>query len=740
MRTLALAWTCLLLAIPCSADIIYVKAGGTGSGTSWSDAYGYLQDGLDDADPCDVIWVAAGTYYPTSDYGLGIGDRGKHFRMKNGVAIYGGFPDIGDPDIDDRDPNQYETILSGDIGTQDDPNDNCYHVFYHPNGTNLDSTAILDGFTITSGWANAPGDEYHYSGGGMYNEFSNPIIANCNFTGNSAYQGGGMYNKGSGSSPAVTNCTFTGNWADYDGGGMYNLYSNPTVTGCIFTGNSARYDAGGMYNRTNSPTVTGCTFSGNSANWDGGGMFNWHSSSPTVTNCTFTDNSADHGGGIYNYTFSNPTVTNCKFIGNSARYGGGMDNYKSSPIVTNCSFTSNAANSSGGGMFNWNYSSSTATNCTFTDNSADEDGGGMFNGYYSSPTITNCILWGNTAALGGNEIALKSSSTIDVDFCDVQGGLAGIFDDLSGNTINWGSGNIDVDPLFIDADGADNTPGTEDDNLRLQAGSPCIDTGDNSVVDANSTDLDGNPRIVNGTVDIGAYEFFHANTAPVADAGLDQTVFALADGMAEVKLDGSGSFDPDGDELDYFWFIGDEQIATGVDPNVQLSVGEHIIELIVNDGSEDSEPNEVLITVIEPMPIEADVHIVPRVINRNNRMKRVMAIIRLPGGIGKGDVVGESFELYAGGLDGEPVGSILERVIGWGNMTKVFVLFDKKEVMNAVEGVGMVELTVVGRLESGQYIQGSDIVRIIRRGRGPKEQTGLRRKGTRSRRNRVQNW
>ena len=172
-----------LLCPPVLADVIYVKEGGTGSGTSWADAFGDLQDGLDDADPCDVIWVAEGTYYPTSDYGLGIGNRGKHFRMKNGVKLYGGFPGTGDPDISDRDPNMYETILSGD-------GSNCYHVFYHPDGMSLNASAVLDGCTITAGNA----DYLLNYGGGMYNEGSSPKVTNCTFTDNSASsRGGGMY-------------------------------------------------------------------------------------------------------------------------------------------------------------------------------------------------------------------------------------------------------------------------------------------------------------------------------------------------------------------------------------------------------------------------------------------------------------------------------------------------------------------------------------------------------------------
>ena len=71
--------------------IIYVKPNATGNGTSWSGAYGQLQDALDSASTGDQIWVGAGIYTPTSDNGLNLGSRFKHFRLKNGVTIYGGF-------------------------------------------------------------------------------------------------------------------------------------------------------------------------------------------------------------------------------------------------------------------------------------------------------------------------------------------------------------------------------------------------------------------------------------------------------------------------------------------------------------------------------------------------------------------------------------------------------------------------------------------------------------------------
>jgi hypothetical protein len=230
-----------------------------------------------------------------------------------------------------------------------------------------------------------------------------------------------------------------------------------------------------------------------------------------------------------------------------------------------------------------------------------------------------------------------------------------------------------------------------------------LDEGQGQVVydsspKGNNGYLRHGPAWIDSDVQVG-----FCNTPPVADAEPGRTVFACIDGIAEVKLDGSGSFDADGDELEYFWFIGDEQIATGVDPNVELGVGEHTIELIVNDGVEDSEPYEVVITVIGP--IEADVHIVPRVINRNNHLKRIIAIIRLPEGVSRRDVAEEPFELYANELDGEPIEAIWQRVIGVGKKANVFAWFDKDELIDALPNTGRVELTVFGKLKSGQCIR-----------------------------------
>ncbi len=161
------------------------------------------------------------------------------------------------------------------------------------------------------------------------------------------------------------------------------------------------------------------------------------------------------------------------------------------------------------------------TNCTFTQNSASSTGGGVYNTALSIPTLTNCILWGDLP----NEVVNIDSDGPVITYCDVQGGFLGV-------------GNIDTDPMFIDATGTDNIPGTEDDNLRLILDSPCIDAGDNRAVPLGiTTDLEGQFRFVNvpasadtgvctpgaPIVDMGAYELQASPLCP-SDADRDGDV------------------------------------------------------------------------------------------------------------------------------------------------------------------------------------------------------------------------
>jgi len=444
-----------------------VKADATGAnnGQSWTDAYTDLQAALAAAEWGDEIWVAQGTYKPTSG-----AEQTVSFVLEAGVGLYGGFAGT-ESERGQRDWNANATILSGDIGTVGSAADNSYHVVI---GAHL---AVLDGFTITGGNANGSG---YRDGGGMYNWSSSPTVTNCTFSGNTARAGGGMYNDNS--SPSVTNCAFSGNTASGgDGGGMYNAGGSPDVTNCAFSGNTASSgDGGGMYNGGGSPTVTNCTFSGNTAYY-GGGM---HSKdcSPTVVNSTFSDNTAKDGGAMYS-SGGLPTVANCTFSGNMAgasgnynRYGGGMYNENCSPTVTNCTFSDNTAYSTyysyGGGMYNWG-SSPDVTNCTFSGNMA-YSGGGIYNGG-SSLTVTNCIFSGNTAGGDGGGMC-KSGSSSPVTNCT-----------FSGNTAGYGGGGIY---------NSDSSPVTN-----------CTFSGNTAVNGGGMYDEDSSPAMTNCV--------FWDNTAPL---------------------------------------------------------------------------------------------------------------------------------------------------------------------------------------------------------------------------------
>ncbi len=540
---------------PVPPKIIYVddNASGANDGSSWADAYNYLQDALTVAWSGDEIQIARGIYKPDQGAGITPGDREATFQLINGVTIKGGYAGAGKPDPNSRDIELYETILSGDLAGDDGPsliqdfapcmrshivppkvgcdcfdldrdndvdeydlrifladnnyNENSYNVV---TGSGTDASAVLDGFTISAGNANGPG---HYRGGGMYNDSSSPTLTNCAFNGNSAHYGGGggMYNW-EGSSPTLVNCTFSANSAYTRGGGIFNSSNcRPIFDKCTFSGNSARW-GGGMGNSDASPTLINCDFTDNSAGNDGGGMYNFHCT-PAIDNCTFNDNSARWGGGMSNEQYGEPILTNCTFSGNLASdEGGGMYNSEASPTFANCIFKGNSASVYGGGMQNWSNCRSTLTNCMFNGNSAYY-GGGIYNSYNCRPMFVNCTFSGNSARWGGG-IGNSSSSmpfltncifwanvpmeiyrgTPTITYSDVQGGWSG-------------EGNINVDPCFMQLGYWDANDVWIDGDYHLLSDSPCIDAGDpDYIAGPNETDLDGRPRVIGGRIDMGAYE------------------------------------------------------------------------------------------------------------------------------------------------------------------------------------------------------------------------------------------
>jgi hypothetical protein len=249
-------------------------------------------------------------------------------------------------------------------------------------------------------------------------------------------------------------------------------------------------------------------------------MYNTDSSSPVVTNCAFKGNTTNlgDGGGMCNRANSSPIVTSCMFEGNSAKFGGGMYNDESPLSISNCIFEGNHADS-GAGMVNDN-ASLTVTNCTLSGNRARDGGGGisLYLGYDfdGEATIRNSVIWGNGPTGEDTKIDLNRVTDLNVQNSNLGGcGGSSAWNDTCGVD---GGGNIDEDPLLLDIAAG---------QLYPRAGSPCIDTGDNTLLDSDAVDLDGDgdtserlsldiaaeSRQSDGngdgteTVDMGAYEF-----------------------------------------------------------------------------------------------------------------------------------------------------------------------------------------------------------------------------------------
>jgi hypothetical protein len=483
----------LIISINAVCGIYHVKIDGSddNSGLSWNESFLTVQKALDMAQEGDQIWVAEGIYKPTFDYGLNIGERGKHFRLKPGVGLYGGISADGEPTFEDRAHYKYQTILCGDLNDDDYWNesemmwenreDNCFHVFYHQKGLNLDSNAILDGFHISNG--NANGEGIHSFGGGIHNDSSSPKLRNSVFTWNYALNGGGaLYNLSS--QPKITDCQFTWNDTDsqvFGGGAIYNANSDLEISNCIFDGNHALVRGGAILNNHSSIKLSECSFIGNLAN--------------------------ERGGAVVNDSSSHSTITNCIFSGNESGYGGGIYNLRSSPIIQNCFFYGNIANGilhggilsfGGGGMAN-DHAYIKIANCTFVNNISKIDGGGILN-LRSTINLRNTILWSNVANNNGNELVfIEGFGYISTSCFSFEP------DDVLGNRFGL-SNCIHSDPMFVGD--LSNYP------FALSVNSPCIDYGDNQFIDL-PFDIRGSkfPRKLNGhdgtegIIDIGAYEF-----------------------------------------------------------------------------------------------------------------------------------------------------------------------------------------------------------------------------------------
>lgn len=325
--------------------------------------------------------------------------------------------------------------------------------------------------------------------GAMESSECSPMLLDCVFTSNDAVNGGGAMSHSGGADSSLVRCQFFTNTAGF-GGAIYFLdVTDVAFTGCEFFSNSAN-DSGAMSFYNAGALIDGCRFEGNTAgiipSGLGGAIGAVVGSSPIIRRCTFLANSAGSSGGAIWLDSSPATLVNNYFLGNYSDWSGGaIENTASNSLIAGCVFSGNTATNSHGGAITMSGSvSPTLANDSFGGNHAGFAGGGMALDVANPPLVSNCLLWGNTdpnGAAQSQQIQIFGG-TIDINYSSVEGWTGSL----------GGAGNNGSNPSFADADGSDDTVGTEDDDLRLSTSSPAIDSGDDTRVPADAADLDVN--------------------------------------------------------------------------------------------------------------------------------------------------------------------------------------------------------------------------------------------------------
>lgn len=339
--------------VAASSDLIFVSADGSGSGESW-DNPAALQNAIDMAnlyyestENSVSIWLKSGTY-------LAGDNRSDSFILREGVELYGGF-NGSETSVESRNIETNVTVLSGDIGVIGVNTDNSYHVLIGSD------SAILDGFTITGGYADGS-EVYDTKGGAILN-----------------YHGGYRVRPDLepllGFNTVMKNIVFTNNYAK-DGGAVYTYHGgNPVFESCVFINNKALYGAATMDRGGVNSTYTDCEFINNEAEYKAGAVFVDYGSMATFSESTFSNNVAGtSGGAIYVIDRASQAIPNETDIQLVDPTWTLTTDIFSTILANDCSFNNNIAGIDGGAIYIYESSNAKISGTSFTANESGRNG------------------------------------------------------------------------------------------------------------------------------------------------------------------------------------------------------------------------------------------------------------------------------------------------------------------------------------------------------------------------------
>lgn len=426
-----------------------------------------------------LVLVAAGTYYPTNTIQFSAGLRiesvdGRDATILDGTYAGGNRGIFFETDAYYANPGLKQEIVGLTIRNYTITDKNGAGIIGI--GARRFDVLIEDCAFLNNRALATPGISVY--GGGVFLHLSRPVVTDVK--------------------ARITNCVFIANEAFTAGSALrvYATYGQVEVTDSIFENNTNSVGGGALSFRTIADTnhlpaaITRCQFRNNLSGHQGGGLaYSAYAFNMVISSCQFENNNARYyaswsgarqGGGIFSDA-RDVTIRDCQFTGNQGNQGAGI--YALRATIINCMVTSNSAVTNAGGVYT---ETGTILNSTIAGNSAGVAAGGLFiNG---AGAATNTIIYYNTAPDDPNY--RHASGDTGLTYCDVSPPVTG-------------DGNIDADPLFVDLSGGD---------LRLRPQSPCINAGINQDWMTGALDLDGNPRVRQRIVDMGAFEILRGGT------------------------------------------------------------------------------------------------------------------------------------------------------------------------------------------------------------------------------------